>query len=175
MSHHKTQLLDQSSAIRHAMVVTTSRRRMQLFFRFQVFQANNRRGYSSVLPDLQKNHQTRPATTHFQRWEPCESFRYGLFGAGDRYRLVPTGCAMRLKCKHPFYAAFSFQTHQQYYRDRSLVSFFFVCCTIPVILLTPTIAVTIVSGVFGLYNKVSGSFSPHSTVSHIYGTFRSLR
>lgn len=45
-------------------------------------------------------------------------------------------------------------THQQYYRDRSLVSFFFVCCTIPVILLTPTIAVTIVSGVFGLYNKV---------------------
>ncbi|KHJ75383.1 hypothetical protein OESDEN_25001 [Oesophagostomum dentatum] len=45
-------------------------------------------------------------------------------------------------------------TQERYYRDRSIVSLFFVCCTIPVILLTPTIAVTLINAIFSIRNKV---------------------
>ncbi|WKY05190.1 hypothetical protein Q1695_005870 [Nippostrongylus brasiliensis] len=45
-------------------------------------------------------------------------------------------------------------SQQNYYRDRSVVSLFFVCATIPIILVCPTIVVTLVSAIFGVHNKV---------------------
>ncbi|VDL69566.1 unnamed protein product [Nippostrongylus brasiliensis] len=47
-------------------------------------------------------------------------------------------------------------SQQNYYRDRSVVSLFFVCTTIPIILVCPTIVVTLVSAIFGVHNKVRG-------------------
>ncbi|KAL6740782.1 hypothetical protein Aduo_014104 [Ancylostoma duodenale] len=44
-------------------------------------------------------------------------------------------------------------TQERYYRDRSVVSLFFICCTIPIMLLAPTILVTLVNAIFGAHDK----------------------
>ncbi|KAL6732952.1 hypothetical protein Aduo_003655 [Ancylostoma duodenale] len=44
-------------------------------------------------------------------------------------------------------------TQERYYKDRSIVSLFFFCCTIPIVLATPTIAVQFLELVFDVHNK----------------------
>ncbi|EYC20337.1 hypothetical protein Y032_0022g578 [Ancylostoma ceylanicum] len=44
-------------------------------------------------------------------------------------------------------------TQERYYKDRSIVSLFFFCCTIPIVLATPTIAVLLLGLLFNVHNK----------------------
>ncbi|EYB93948.1 hypothetical protein Y032_0177g595 [Ancylostoma ceylanicum] len=44
-------------------------------------------------------------------------------------------------------------TQERYYRDRSVVSLFFVCCTIPIIFFAPTIIVSLVDDIVGVRDK----------------------